>query len=114
VGGSQESLNGASTFSALPRFGATTINVSWSRWLESTLTVDIDAGEVEGIVAKFEGLTTEVGGDAVATEGEGGGFGDLALIAVEEGLAKIGGVQGPGGGGGVLAIAFEGGWAVSA
>ena len=41
-------------------------------------------------------------------EGKGGGLGDLAFVAVQEGLAQFGRVGGTGGGGVVLAVAFEG------
>ena len=68
--------------------------VGFGQLEEGVLEPDLDAGEVKGIVAEFDGLTTEVGGYAVAVaaEGEGGGFGDLALVAVEEGVAEFGGV----------------------
>jgi hypothetical protein len=85
--------------------------VGFGQLEEGVLEPDLDAGEVKRIIAELDGLTTEIGGDAVAVaaEGEGGGFGDLALVAVEEGVAEFGGVQGAGGGGWVLAVAFEGG-----
>ena len=67
-------------------------------------------GEVEGIIAKFNRLAAEVSGDAVAValEGEGGGFGDLALVPMEESLAEGGGVNRPGSGLRLLAETFEG------
>jgi len=80
---------------------------------EGVVKPDLDAGQVEGVIAEFDGLAAQVGGDtvAVSAEGEGGGLGDLALVTVEEGLTQFKRVGGTGGGGGVLAEAFEGGLA---
>jgi hypothetical protein len=72
---------------------------------------DLDAGEVERIVAQLDGLAAEVGRDAIAVgaEGEGSGLGDLTLVAVEKGLAQFLGVSRAGGRSGILTRAFEGG-----
>ena len=80
---------------------------------ESVVEPNLDLGEVEGIVAQLDGLAAQVGGNAIAVvvEGKGGSFGDLARSAVEKGLTKLLGVDGAGGGSGVLAEAFEGGLA---
>jgi hypothetical protein len=75
---------------------------------EGVVEPDLDLGEIERIVAQIDGLAAQVSRDAVAVvvEGEGGGLGDLALIAVKECLAKLCGVDGTGGSGGVLAEAL--------
>ena len=71
---------------------------------------DLHVGQVQGVVADLDGLAAEEGGDAVAVvfEGKGGGFGHLARVTVEEGLAQLLGVHRPDGGPRVLAHAFEG------
>jgi hypothetical protein len=60
---------------------------------------DFDVAEVEGVVAELDGPAAQVVGDAVTVtlEGKGRGFGDLALVAVSECLAQLGGIDGPGG-----------------
>jgi hypothetical protein len=77
---------------------------------EGVVEPDLDLGEIERIVVEFDGLAAEVVGDAIAVvmEGEGSGLGDLARSAVKEGLTKLCGVDGAGGGGRVLAETFEG------
>ena len=76
---------------------------------EGVVEPDLNAGQVERVVAEFDRLAAQIGGDtvAVAAEGEGSGLGYLAPVAVEESLAQFLGVGGTGGGGGVLAKAFE-------
>ncbi len=78
---------------------------------EGVVEPDLDAGEVEGIIAQFDGLTTKVGGDAVAVfaKGKGSGLGNLAVITVKESLAEFCWVDGADGRVGVLTEAFEGG-----
>jgi hypothetical protein len=83
--------------------------VGFGELQESALEPNLEAGEVEGIVAQFDGLAAQISGDlvAVALEREGGGFGDVAPGVVEEGLAELRRIDRPGAGGGVLAVAFE-------
>jgi hypothetical protein len=71
---------------------------------------DLDLGEIERIIANLDSLAAQVVGDAVAVpiEGEGGGFGDLAGVTMEKGLAEGFGVGGTDGGSGVLADPFQG------
>jgi hypothetical protein len=56
---------------------------------ESVVVPDLEAGEVEGIIAEFDPFSAQVGGDGVAVplKGDGGCLVDLALSTVEEGLA---------------------------
>jgi hypothetical protein len=77
---------------------------------EGVVVPDLDAGEIERVIAKFNGLTAQVGGDAVAvsTEGKSGGLGDFAMVAMEKGLTEFLRVGGTGGRGWVLAEPFEG------
>ena len=73
---------------------------------KGVLEPDLDVVEVEGVVAELDGPAAQVVGDAVAVafEVKGGGFGDLALVAMGEGLAQLGRVHGPGGRGFVLPV----------
>jgi hypothetical protein len=84
--------------------------VGFGELKEGVVEPDLELGEIERIVAQIDGLTAQVGGDAVAVvvEGEGSGLGDLAGSAMEEGLTQLCGVDGTGGGGRVLAETFEG------
>jgi hypothetical protein len=77
---------------------------------EGIVEPDLDLGEIEGVIAQFDFLTAEIVGDAVAVsiEGKGGGFGDLAGVTMEKGLAEGFGVGGADGGRLVLAEALEG------
>jgi hypothetical protein len=51
---------------------------------ESVIVPELEAGEVEGIVAEFDPLAAQVGGDGVAVplEGDSGCLVDLALGTV--------------------------------
>lgn len=77
---------------------------------EGVAVPDLQTGKVEGIVAYLNALAAQIGrnGVAIAGEGDGSRLGDLAVGAVEEGLAKVLGVDGAGGGGGILTGPFQG------
>ena len=76
---------------------------------ESVVEPDLQAGDVEGVVAQLDPLAAQVSGNrvAIAVEGNGGRLVDFALGAVEESLAQLLRVGGAGGGSGVLADPFE-------
>jgi len=61
---------------------------------KGTLKPEFEAGKVKGVIADFQSLAAQEGGDlvTVALEGNGGGFGHFALVAVEESLVQGGGV----------------------
>jgi hypothetical protein len=75
---------------------------------EGVVEPDLDLGEVERVVAELDGLAAQVVGDAktVVVEGKSGGFGDFALVAVQESLTQFLRVDRAGGGSGVLAEAL--------
>ncbi len=77
---------------------------------EGVAVPDLQTGKVEGIVAYLDALAAQIGrnGVAIAGEGDGSRLGDLAVDAVEEGLAKVLGVDGAGGRGGILTGPFQG------
>jgi hypothetical protein len=62
---------------------------------KGTLKPEFETGKVEGVVADFQSLAPQKGGDlvAIALKGNGGGFGHLALVAVEKGLVQGGGIS---------------------
>ena len=69
---------------------------------EGVLEPDLNAGQVEGVIAEFDGLTSEVSGDAVTVvlEGEGGGLVNLRWLrwrkAARSSSASTGRVAGAG------------------
>ena len=80
-----------------------------SKLEESVVVPDLDASEVEGIVAQFDLLGAEVSGDGVAVrfEGDGSCLGDRALDAMQEGLTQFLRIRGTGGRGRILPEPFE-------
>jgi len=76
---------------------------------ESVVEPDLQAGEVEGVVAQLDPLAAQVSGNrvAIAVKGNGGRLVDFALGAVEESLAQFLRVGGACGGSGVLTDSFE-------
>jgi hypothetical protein len=87
--------------------------VEFGQLEEGVVEPELDLGQVEGVVTQLDALATQVGWDAVAVslKREGGGLGDLAPVAVQEGLAQYSGVDRADGGLVVLAAAFERGLA---
>lgn len=78
-----------------------------------TLEPDLDAGQVKRIIAQLDPLAAQEGGHpvAIAVKREGGGLGNLALVAMQEGDSQIFGVNGADRRGRVLALTLERGLA---
>jgi len=76
---------------------------------ESPVVPDLEAGEVEGVVAELNPFSTQIGGYgvAIALEGDGRGLVDVALSAVKEGLTQAVRIRRTGSRGRILPEAFE-------